>query len=427
MASVWRHPNSSNWTVCYSLPDGRRVKKSSKLTDRKAALELAVNLESAARRGLTEAHARSLVADLYGRLNTERLASQSVETFFEQWLVRKKVEAKPGTFKKYESVVKQFIAHLGDRRRKDIAAIASRDVAAFRDALAGRLSIGSANIALKIVKIGFASAFRDSLISINEASKVKTLTRSSDRGERRPFTIAELRRLFAVASGEWRGLLLTSFYTGGQRLGDMARLTWQSVDLERAEIRFVTRKTGRRQIIPMPAPLLSWFESLPSTDNPKDFVFPEAAAMLKASKNEHTGALSNAFHDMLVQTGLAQARSHKRTGNGRSSRRQLSELSFHSLRHTATSLMKNAGISAAIVQDIVGHESEAMSANYTHIDESTKRQALSALPDISQPAKLSKPRAKVRTARKSQVAPQSRAATRSAANRARPRKITSPR
>ena len=400
MASVWKHPNSSKWTACYTLPNGTRVKKTSKLTNRKAALELAVNLESAARRGLTEAQARNLVADLYARLNTERLASQTVADFFEQWLARKKVEAKSGTFKKYESVVKQFLAHLGERRQKDISAITSRDVAAFRDSLAGRLSIGSANIALKIVKIGFASAFRDSLISINEASKVKTLTKSSDRGERRPFTIAELRQVFAVASGEWRGLLLTSFYTGGQRLGDMARLSWQNVDLERAEIRFVTRKTGRRQIIPIPVPLLSWFESLPSTDNPKDFVFPEAAAMLKASKNEHTAALSNAFHEMLVQAGLAEARSHQRSGNGRSSRRTMSELSFHSLRHTATSFMKNAGISSAIVQDIVGHESEAISANYTHIEESAKRVALGSLPDISQPATVVGKRAKARRSKR---------------------------
>jgi len=56
----------------------------------------------------------------------------------------------------------------------------------------------------------------------------------------------------------------------------------------------VIRKTGWRQIIPMPAPLLSWFESLPGTDNPKDFVFPKVAAILKASKNEHTGALISA-------------------------------------------------------------------------------------------------------------------------------------
>src|SRR5439155_8776193 len=43
----------------------------------------------------------------------------------------------------YESVVKQFLAFLGKRRRKDIPAITSRDVAVFRDDLAGRLSIGT--------------------------------------------------------------------------------------------------------------------------------------------------------------------------------------------------------------------------------------------------------------------------------------------
>ena len=47
------------------------------------------------------------------------------------------------TFVKYESVVKQFLAFLGKRRRKDIPAINSREVAAFRDDLAGLLSIGT--------------------------------------------------------------------------------------------------------------------------------------------------------------------------------------------------------------------------------------------------------------------------------------------
>ena len=55
------------------LPDGSHVKKSTKLAERKKTLELAVSLESEARRGLTEAHARTLVADLYSRLNAEQL------------------------------------------------------------------------------------------------------------------------------------------------------------------------------------------------------------------------------------------------------------------------------------------------------------------------------------------------------------------
>jgi hypothetical protein len=44
--------------------------------------------------------------------------------------------------------------------------------------------------------------------------------------------------------------------------------------------------------------------------------------------------------------------------------------------------MKNAGISAAIVQDIIGHESARISASYTHIDDAAKRDALSAMPDV---------------------------------------------
>src|SRR5947208_196374 len=129
MANIWRPPKSLYWTACYSLPDTSHVKKSTKL---------AVSLESAARRGLTEAHARTLVADLYSRLNEEQLPWQSAESFFKQRLARKE----RGIFVKYESVVKQFLAFLGKkRRRKDIAAITIRDVAAFRGDLAGRLSI----------------------------------------------------------------------------------------------------------------------------------------------------------------------------------------------------------------------------------------------------------------------------------------------
>src|SRR5262249_487444 len=67
---------------------------------------------------------------------------------------------------------------------------------------------------------------------------------------------------------------------------------------------------------------------------------------------------------------------------GRAGPRELWQLSFHSLRHTATSLMKNAGVNASVVMDIIGHESEAISAHYTHIDEETKRKAIARLPAI---------------------------------------------
>jgi hypothetical protein len=52
--------------------------------------------------------------------------------------------------------------------------------------------------------------------------------------------------------------------------------------------------------------------------------------------------------------------------------------------------MKDAGIKASVVMDIIGHESEAISAHYTHIDEKTKGKAIALLPAIPSVGKKTK-------------------------------------
>jgi integrase len=94
------------------------------------------------------------------------------------------------------------------------------------------------------------------------------------------------------------------------------------------------------------------------------------------------GSLSKEFYRILVAAGLVRKRTHESTGKGRSVRREQNDLSFHCLRHTATSLLKNAGVSDAVARDIIGHESVAVSRNYTHIDTTTKKRALDRLPDL---------------------------------------------
>jgi integrase len=166
-------------------------------------------------------------------------------------------------------------------------------------------------------------------------------------------------------------------YTG-QRLGDIASLTWRNVDLDRGELAFTTQKTKRRQLVPLATPLQKYLvEELNAGDNPAEPLFPNAIAV------KRIGTLSNQFYEILVSAGLAVKRSHKTIGKGRHARRSFNEVSFHALRHTATSLMKNAGISPAIVGDIIGHDSPEVNARYTHIEESAKRRAIAALPDIT--------------------------------------------
>jgi hypothetical protein len=49
----------------------------------------------------------------------------------------------------------------------------------------------------------------------------------------------------------------------------------------------------------------------------------------------------------------------------------------------AVTLMKEAGIPAAVVMELVGHDSEAMSRHYTHVGAETLRKAAESLPDVT--------------------------------------------
>ena len=234
-------------------------------------------------------------------------------------------------------------------------------VLGFRDALAKRLAPGSVNTALKIVKQMFKAASQRFKIDSPARMVGGLKVRSVDTDRRRGFTLPELGRILREAKGsEWEGLILAGLYTG-QRLADIAALRWENVDLVRSELALTTRKTNRRMMIPLAEPLADYLATLPAGDDPSAFVFPKAAGFIERTRAEQTGTLSNQFSDILARAGLVRRHTHKKTddGKGRSARRKSSELSFHSFRHTATSLLKNAGVPQAVVMDMIGHESKA--------------------------------------------------------------------
>ena len=97
---------------------------------------------------------------------------------------------------------------------------------------------------------------------------------------------------------------------------------------------------------------------------------------------------SKAFAKILVAAGLRkELPDHKAHKQGRNSKRETSEVTFHCLRHTATSLLKNAGVSDVVAREIIGHKTEAISRAYTHIESKTMRRAIDALPDVTKAQK----------------------------------------
>jgi integrase len=99
-------------------------------------------------------------------------------------------------------------------------------------------------------------------------------------------------------------------------------------------------------------------------------------------RQHKTGNLSNQFAYLLAAAGLREKKNHKNTGKGRGSRRDVEPLSFHSLRRTATTILHEAGVPAAVAQALIGHDSEAMHELYVSVGSEALQKAAAALPEI---------------------------------------------
>ena len=394
VASIHRQPGRPYWFCAFTQFDpqtnrAKRVFRSTKTSDRKQALEICRAWHKAAllkaRNGkLSVDAAREVIAqgvsDVFTAANIESLPSASIKSWCETWTEAKAIETEESTHARYKRVIERFTGFLGEAKSKrDLSTLQASDVARFRDREAKELSRSTANLGVKVLRICLGEAVRQGLLAVNPAVRVKLL-KSTAESKRRAFTLDEIKRILRACGDdvEWRGLVLFGLYLG-QRLGDLAKLTWRAVDLDTGEVAFTARKTGRRIVLPLVQPLADYLASLPASDNPNAFIFPRAASA------KRTASLSNQFRDILVAAGLVEPRprGHKSTGKGRDQAREASEISFHSLRHSAVTMLKAAGVSDFIAREIVGHESAAVSRQYTHLTTDDKRAAMQRLPDVT--------------------------------------------
>ena len=379
MASVWKHPKSPYWTACFTDKTGRRRKQTTKETNQRKALKLAETFELAAKKRRTFTQVREVLQNLHKEITGEELKEVSVRTHIENWLAEKKDETKPATMHFYGSSTTKFLTFLGERADEDISAISRNDIISYRKALAASLSSTSTNQNIKCLRMVFKSARRETLVSENPAEFVDTVKKKGGY-ERRPFSIPELQAVMRVADAEWQSMILFGIYTG-QRLSDIAGLTWANIDLKNQVIRLETAKTSKRMQIPVAPPLLRHLESLKFEGKPETPIHPRASNTL--NKTYKTSTLSNQFANILALAGLRKKVSHVKEKDGRTGAKQAAPLSFHGLRHTAVTMLKEAGIPAAVVMEMIGHDSEQMSEHYTHVGSEALKQAAESLPDVT--------------------------------------------
>src|SRR4029453_7610145 len=142
------------------------------------------------------------------------------------------------------------------------------------------------------------------------------------------------------------------------RLQDVANMRWESVDLQNKWILFKVAKTKQRLKLPMHDALHEFLLELHAPESGKEFLFPSLAGKGTGGRS----GLSMAFARIMDRAKVRGEVVRERQGEkGRS----VNSLSFHSFRHTLTSIMANAGVPVEVRQKFTGHASAEMNQHYT--------------------------------------------------------------
>ena len=417
MASIYKRPEAATWQCQYYVTDAetgeiRKIRKSTGHTNKKKAQAFADELErngksvmeagtdraqrakallaeavaEIERETFTAPTARKYLSKLLAIATGEEMQSYTIESWTAEWLRRKARDSSEATMARYNGHTKALLSWLGtDRRKKPLESLTAMDARKWRESLQDGGRAGKTVLAyIKDAGGVYRAAIREGLVSFNPFNALEAID-TSDSQERKPFTSKEVSELLKAAPcDEWRGLILVAAFTG-LRLGDAARLSWAAVDLEAKRITLIpskTKKKKREVRIPIQPDLLAFFESVPIHSDK-----PDAPVFEKLSKVEigARAGLSQTFNKIMKDAGVDRGKPSRvlKEGQDKGKGRITWERGFHSLRHTFTSWLRNAGVSEEDRMALTGHSTRESHQIYSHADEKAGQVAIAKLPSLN--------------------------------------------
>lgn len=181
-----------------------------------------------------------------------------------------------------------------------------------------------------------------------------------DNARTRFLTRAEANKLLkalAVKSTNAHDMTLLSLHAG-LRLGEIASLTWQDVDLKKGLLTIRDAKAGSR-IAFLTEQAIKMLEGRPKT-KPTDYVFP--------GRHGKMDRISPTFFRVVADLKFNEGINDPRL-----------KVCFHSCRHSYASWMIEQGADLYTVQKLLGHKTNLMTQRYSHLTENKLRDAIKTL------------------------------------------------
>ena len=389
MAYLRKIPNCRNWIACFLDRDGKLRNRSTKIRDagnakeradaKRKAQATADIFERAARGELQrEAELRDTFNELLLLGGTTPPKSLTAREFFAAWIEKAEKSGKPETtLKRYRQVARDFVTSLSDRADSPIEQIETVDTQGFVDGLAEKgLTKKTCSNALKILRIPFAEHCRLGKLQFNPAAAAEVSETARGSLEKQPFESEQIKDILKACDladhgTEWKTAVHLAYYSA-MRLGDATGLTWDAIDFEKKTICFVPQKTRRKSpkpiTLPMHSAVYDHFLGLTLPEDQRAKITPE----LNRLGTNWTSRIFTA--KILKLAGIDPMR----TAPDKSGRK-VSQLSFHSFRHSLASHLAAAGVSPELRMKVTGHSDSKVHGNYSHLQIKTLREALEKL------------------------------------------------
>jgi integrase len=232
--------------------------------------------------------------------------------------------------------------------------------------------------ALLVVGILFRYAMRDHVVSVNPASFVKKPTQRTRKAAEERLTPEQLAALFTHCTGRTR-VVLRIAATTGMREGEIFGLRWSDVDLK-GKLIHVCRQFTHGELVEhgktdaalrdigidtkLAAELTEWkFSQKPEHKKDDSLVIATSTGEPLSASN----FLSRDFRPALTRAGLPR-------------------VNFHSLRHTAATILASSNIPPGTVHRILGHANFATTMKlYGGLTQEALEKAAGALGDAFEP------------------------------------------
>lgn len=335
---------------------------------------VAQEMEKEARYGVFDLDkVKAIAGDQSGVLKAT-MNGMTVTRFLFDWLDGRK--NKKRAYERDGMAVRRLLAFLGDRRNMPLAALNKGMAKDFVETEMERVSAGTVIRYVSTLSTACNVAVDREILSRNPFRGVMP-SRADHQAEKQlrgAFTMEEVNTIIERFPDEWPDLVRVCLYTGGQRLGDIATLKWDQVNLEGGLISMISQKTKRRMNKPIIQPLKEVLTRR-YEGRVNEYVFP-LAAMKHAQAHNTSSRLSTEFTTLLKKHGFIE---NLNNAPLHGDRKKLTDLSFHSLRATAVTALRLAGVPADLCRFIVGHDSEEIERVYFRPDSADVQAAMSKI------------------------------------------------